>query len=127
MMFVDDLNDARDDDDDDDDDLPFREVISPAESVRRRWLFSSIGFCPVAAAKRGSNSCLGVFTLGGFYRQKGAPRGPPGTQEGAWRGQEGGRTRHPSGCLVGPLTSIFDETQSIPKIITPVKFHRIWS
>src|SRR4051812_7789102 len=32
----DDLHDARDDDDDD---LPFREVISPAESTRRRWLF----------------------------------------------------------------------------------------
>src|SRR3954451_13298409 len=35
----DDLDDARDDDDDDGDDLPFREVISPAESARRRWLF----------------------------------------------------------------------------------------
>src|SRR3954462_5148873 len=45
----DDLDDARDDDDDDDDDLPFREVISPAESARRRWLFSSIDFRPVAA------------------------------------------------------------------------------
>ena len=75
----DDLDDARDDDDDDGDDLPFREVISPAESARRRWLFSSVGFRPVAAAKRGRNSCLGVFTPGGFYRRKGAPRGPPGT------------------------------------------------
>src|SRR3954470_15161030 len=38
----DDLDEARDDDDDDDDgdDLPSREVISPAESARRRWLFS---------------------------------------------------------------------------------------
>src|SRR3954470_7220807 len=55
----DDLDDACDDDDDDDDgdDLPFREVISPAESARRRWLFSSVGFRPVAAAKHG-NSCL---------------------------------------------------------------------
>src|SRR4051812_9000115 len=44
----DDLDDARDDDDDDDDgdDVPFWEVISPAESARRRWLFSSVGFCP---------------------------------------------------------------------------------
>src|SRR3954470_1789080 len=51
----DDVDDARDDDDDDDgDDLPFREVISPAESARRRWLFSSVGFRPVAAAKHGS-------------------------------------------------------------------------
>src|ERR1041385_434763 len=45
----DDLNDARDDYDGDD--LPFREVISSAESSRRRWIFSSVGFCPVAAAK----------------------------------------------------------------------------
>src|SRR3954465_9631369 len=34
----DDLDDARDDDDDDEDDLPFWEVISPAESARHRWL-----------------------------------------------------------------------------------------
>src|SRR3954470_7343127 len=40
----DDLDDARDDGDDDGDDLPFREVFSPAESVRRRWLFFSVGF-----------------------------------------------------------------------------------
>src|SRR3954465_15282713 len=45
----DDLDDARDDDDDDGDDIPFREVISPAESARRRWLFSSLGFRSVAA------------------------------------------------------------------------------
>src|ERR1041384_7543394 len=42
-----DLDDAYDDDDDDGDDLPFREVISPTESARRRWLFSSVGFRPV--------------------------------------------------------------------------------
>src|ERR1041385_6341078 len=36
----DDLDDARDDGDD----LPFREVISPAESARQRWLFFSEGF-----------------------------------------------------------------------------------
>src|ERR1043165_1091699 len=53
----DDLDDARDDDDDDGDKLPFREVISPAESARRRWLFSSVGFRPVAVAKHGNNSC----------------------------------------------------------------------
>src|SRR3954462_11102903 len=35
----DDLEDACDDDDDDGDHLPFREVISPAESARRRWIF----------------------------------------------------------------------------------------
>src|SRR3954465_9995554 len=51
--FDDDLDDARDDDDDDDDgdDLPFRKVISPAESARRRWIFSSVGFHPMVAPK----------------------------------------------------------------------------
>ena len=42
----DDLDDARDDDDDDGDDHPFREVISPAESARRRWLFLLCRFPP---------------------------------------------------------------------------------
>src|SRR4051812_20140091 len=42
-----DLDDARDDDDDDDvDNLPFREVISPAESARWRWLFLLCRFPP---------------------------------------------------------------------------------
>src|SRR4051812_36932721 len=63
-----DLDDARDDDDDDGDDLPFREVISPAESVRRRWLFSSVGFRTVAAVKCGNDSSLGVSTSGGLNR-----------------------------------------------------------
>ena len=85
----DDLDDARDDDDDDDDgdDLPFREVIFPAESPRRRWVFSSVGFRPVAAEYRESSSSLGVFAPGGSYRRKGAPRGA---------------TRHPGGCLARP-------------------------
>src|ERR1041384_7324997 len=82
----DDLDDARDDDDDGDD-LPFREVISPAESARRRWLFSSVGFRPVAAAKHENDSLLGVSSLGGLYRRKGAPRGA---------------TRHLGGCLARP-------------------------
>src|ERR1041384_1336225 len=56
------LDDALDDDDDDGDDLPFREVISPAESTRRRWLFSSVGFRPVSAAKLGNSSISRVFT-----------------------------------------------------------------
>ena len=47
----DDLDDARDDGDDDGDDLPFREVISPAESTRQRWLFFSVGFRHGAAAE----------------------------------------------------------------------------
>src|SRR3954468_10426949 len=63
---ADDLDDARDDDDDDGDDLPFREVISLVESARRRWLFSSVGFRTVAAAKRGNDSSLGVSTSGGL-------------------------------------------------------------
>ena len=83
----DDLDDARDDDDDDGDDLPFREVISPVESARRRWVFSSVGLRTVAAAKHGNFSLLGVSTPGGSYRRKGAPRGA---------------TRYPGGCLVRP-------------------------
>ena len=80
----DDLDDARDDDDDDGDDLPFREVVSPAESPRRRWVFSSVGFRPVAAAYHESSSFLGVSTPRGLNRRKGAPRGA---------------TRHPGGGL----------------------------
>ena len=83
----DDLDDARDDDDDDGDDLPFREVISPSESARQRWLFSSVGFRPVATAYRESSSCLGVSTPRGLNRRKGAPRGA---------------TRHPRGFLAWP-------------------------
>ena len=84
----DDLDNAHDDDDDDDgDDLPFREVISPAKSSRRRWIFSSVGFRPMAAAKHGNFSLLGVSTPGGFNRRKGAPRGA---------------TRHPGGFLARP-------------------------
>ena len=83
----DDLDDARDDYDDDGDDLPFREVISPAESLRRRLVFSSVGFRTVAAASRESCSSLGVSTPKGLYRRKGAPRGA---------------TRHPGGCLARP-------------------------
>src|SRR3954462_7087326 len=64
----DDLDDARDDDDDDGDDLPFREVICPVESARRRWLFSSVGVRTVAAAKRGNDSSLGVSTPRGLSR-----------------------------------------------------------
>src|ERR1044072_8063074 len=83
----DDLDDAPDDDDDDGDDLPFQEVISPAKSARRRWLFSSVGFRTVAAAKRGNNSSLGGSTPAGLNRRNGAPRGA---------------TRHPRGCLARP-------------------------
>src|SRR3954468_4739549 len=71
----DDLDDARDDDGDDGDDLPFREVISQAESARRRWLFSSVGFRTVAPAYRGNNSFLGVSTQGGRIGEGGTERG----------------------------------------------------
>src|SRR4051812_25193222 len=47
----DDLDDARDNDDDDGDDLPFREVISPAESARRRCLFLLCRFPPRGGGK----------------------------------------------------------------------------
>src|SRR3954463_2508030 len=49
--FDDDLDDACDDGDDDGDDLPFREVLSPAGSARRRWIFFSIDSRHEAAAK----------------------------------------------------------------------------
>src|ERR1041384_7914323 len=64
----DDLDDARDDDDDDGDDLSFREVISPAESAHRRWLFLLCSFHPMAVAKLGNSSVSRVFTPGGSYR-----------------------------------------------------------
>ena len=60
-----DLDDARDDDDDDGDDLPFREVISPAESARRRWLFILYRFPP-----RGSGETPKLLLFYGFH-----PRG----------------------------------------------------
>src|ERR1041385_496946 len=95
------------DDVDDGDDLPFREVISPAESARRRWLFSSVGFRPMAAAKHGNFSSFRVFTPGGSYRREGAPRGATRHPGGCLARLGGGRARHPSRYLVGPLTSIF--------------------
>src|SRR3954470_17928211 len=61
----DDINDSCDYYDDDGDDLPFREVISPAESAGRRWLFFSVGFCHEAAAKLRNSSLFKVSTLRG--------------------------------------------------------------
>ena len=58
----DDFDYARDDGDDDGDDLPFREVISLAESARRRWLFFSIGFRHEVEAKLREFSLFRVFT-----------------------------------------------------------------
>src|ERR1041385_8718342 len=57
----DDLDDARDDGDDDGDDLPFREVISSAESSRRRALFFSVGFRHGAAAELRKTPLFRVF------------------------------------------------------------------
>src|SRR4051812_2412622 len=57
----DNIDDARDDDDDDGDDLHFREVVSPAESARRRWLFLSVGLRLEAAAELRKNFPLRVF------------------------------------------------------------------
>ena len=54
----DDLDDARDDVND----LPFREVISTAESARWRWLFFFLGFLPVAAVKLRNSSSFRVST-----------------------------------------------------------------
>src|ERR1043165_4192833 len=102
----DDLDDARDDDDDDGDDLPFREVISQAESARRRWHFSFVGFRHAAAAKHGNSSISRVFTPGGSYRREGAPRAATRHPGGGLRTLRG-RARHPSGCLVGTLNPLF--------------------
>src|SRR3954463_11953661 len=118
----DDLDDARDDDDDDGDDLPFREVISPAESARRRWLFSSVGFHPVAVAKHENSSISRVSTPGGSYRQEGAPRGTTRHPGGCLARPGGGHARHPSGCLVGPLTPIFGVLQSFFIKVTSINF-----
>src|SRR4051812_36298261 len=122
----DDLDDARDDDDDDGDGLPFREVISPAESARRRWLFSSVVFRLVEAAKLRNSSPSRVFTLGGSYRREGAPRGATRHPGGCLARPRGG-ARHTSGCLVGPFTPIFGGLPSFFIKIIPVNFHRIWS
>ena len=60
-----DLDDARDDGDDDGDDLPFREVISLAESARRRCLLFSIGFRHEAATNLRNSSLFTVSTQRG--------------------------------------------------------------
>src|SRR4051812_40285015 len=100
----DDLDDARDDDDDDGDNLPFREVISPAQSARRRWLFSSVGFRSVAAEEHGKSSSFRVSTPGGFYRRKGAPRGA---------------TRHPGGGAKPGTLLAASWVPSPPPSVTP--------
>src|SRR3954465_1999003 len=61
----DDLDDARDDGDDDGDNLPYQEVISLAESARRRWLFLLYRFPP-----RGGGETRKLFSSQGFH-----PRG----------------------------------------------------
>ena len=107
----DDIDDSRDDGDDDGADLPFWEVFSLAKSGRRRCLFFSVGFRPVAAAKHENFSISRVSTLGGPYRRKGAPRGPTRHPGGCLARPGGGPRQAPFGCLVGPLTSIFGDPQ----------------
>src|ERR1041385_6634273 len=102
----DDLDDARDDGDDDGDDLPFREVISPAESAPHRRLFFSVGFRHGAAAElRKTLLFLGFWMTRGIYARGGSressrgPRRPPGAARGG--AAPGGRLDTlwpPSGC-----------------------------
>src|SRR3954469_11333643 len=87
----DDLDNACDDDDDDVDDLPFREVISPAESARRRWLFSSVGFRPMAEAKHGNYSLYMVSTPGGFLGESGTEGGHQASRRVPSAAKKGGR------------------------------------
>src|SRR3954469_10471548 len=76
------------------------------------------GICPPEMAfllcrfpPRGGGETRKLFFIQGFYsrgsyRREGRRGGPPGIHDDAWHDQEVGRARHPSGCLVGPLTSI---------------------
>src|SRR3954469_21989618 len=73
----DDVDDAHDDDDDDDDDLPFREVISPAVSARRRWLFSSVGSAPWRRRNTETSLYPGFLPWGGIIGERGHRGGPP--------------------------------------------------
>src|SRR3954471_19628392 len=85
----DDLDDARDDNDDNGDDLPFREVISPVESARQRWLFLLCRLPPHGGGE--TRKFSRVFTTGGSYSSLIAGMVRLG----------GARSGHPSGCLVG--------------------------
>ena len=80
-----DLDDARNDGDNDGDNLPFREVFSPAESARRRWLFFSVGFRHGAAAELRKFSFLGFSHQGEDIGQRGAPEVGPMPQEASRR------------------------------------------
>jgi len=74
----DDLDDARDDGDDDGDDLPFREVISPAESARRKGLFVSGGFrLQSGGGTPDPTSVLGFLGHEDDIGQRGAPEVGP--------------------------------------------------
>src|ERR1041384_1069784 len=59
-----------DDVDDDVDDLPFREVISPTESPRRRWVFSSVRFPHRGGGVSRKQLLFRGFCPGGSYRRK---------------------------------------------------------
>src|SRR3954465_6984366 len=56
-----------------------------------------------------SRSILGVSSAGTKYRPKGAPRGPQGSQEGAWRALGWGHARDPSGVAMVALPSFLGD------------------
>ena len=75
------LDDGRDDGDDDGDDLPFREVISPAESARRRWLFLLCRFPPRSSGETPSKlSLLGFLDDEEYIGKRGQPEAERGAQ-----------------------------------------------
>ena len=103
-----DLDDARDDGDDDGDDLPFREVFSPVEYARRRWLFFSVGFRHGAAGElRNLFYFLGFSGDEGYICQRGDPGVAPGVQTASRRAPGEGRATSPPGHLVAPLRPAF--------------------
>src|SRR4051794_8787905 len=124
--FDDDLDDARDDGNDDGDGLPFREVISSAESARRRALFFSVGFLHGAAAELSKNSFLGFLGDEEYIGQRGEPGVAPGLQAPSRRSQGWDRARWPPGAPVAPLWSLFHVSSLIFRKIPSVDFQVIW-
>src|SRR3954470_899075 len=55
---------------------------------------------------------LGVSTPRAKYRHRGAPGGPPGSQEASWRGLGWGRARDPPGLLVVALLRCLGDSGS---------------
>ena len=114
----DDLNDACDDGDDDGDDLPFREVISPAESSCRRWLFFSVGFRHGAAVELrklfffrflGNREDIGQRGEPGWPR---VSRRPPGTTTRGARHQDAWAPSGPPPAPLRPTSVILRKNAS---------------